>query len=118
MSKKVTKNETKVVALNEKQVIFLRVLKEAGKPMTLREINAYARDKGYLSADDEIKNGSINSLAKRGLSANLGKVEQETVKVSLVTSYGVGDKLTDEILANGKYISHPDEADTADADAE
>lgn len=76
-----TKNEKKELTPVQQKVIDY--LKSATEPTTLEAI-------GKAIGVVPLRSGTINALVKRGLIANVGKVEKEVIRKEKVSVYTIG----------------------------
>ena len=104
-----SKSKSKPITYTENDRVIVKTLKDAGKPLTLAEINSIA--------NTSIKSGSITAARNKGLIENAGTVPVNRTTFKYVNSYEFvtditnGDvKVSDaqkEILAVAKTMKSP-----------
>ena len=99
----------KPTTYTENDKVIVKTLKDAGKPLTLAEINSIA--------NTSIKSGSITSARRKGLIADAGTVPVNRTTFKYVNSYEFATDITNgdvkvsdaqkEILAVAKTMKSP-----------
>ena len=102
-------SKSKPTTYTENDRVIVKTLKDAGKPLTLAEINSIA--------NTSIKSGSITSARNKGLIENAGTVPVNRTTFKYVNSYEFATDITNgdvqvtdaqkEILAAAKSIKSP-----------
>lgn len=104
-----SKSKSKPTTYTENDRVIVKTLKDAGKPLTLAEINSIA--------NTSIKSGSITSARNKGLIENAGTVPVNRTTFKYVNSYEFATDITNgdvqvtdaqkEILAVAKSMEGP-----------